>query len=69
MLSEINKLIASNDEKLHSSANQISQLTQMLDEASVAHQRLLGERAAYEKLKTIYEATNNEEGVTDDKTS
>ncbi len=60
MTDEIKKLIADVEGKINNSANQITQLSQMLDEASVNHQRLLGERAGYEKLLKALEGGNKE---------
>lgn len=60
MTDEIKKLIADVEGKINNSANQITQLSQMLDEASVNHQRLLGERAGYEKLLKALEGSNKE---------
>lgn len=60
MTDEIKKLIADVEGRINNSANQITQLSQMLDEASVNHQRLLGERAGYEKLLKALEGSNKE---------
>ncbi|MBP3446256.1 MAG: hypothetical protein J6K64_03165 [Clostridia bacterium] len=60
MTDEIKKLIADVEGRINNSANQITQLSQMLDEASVNHQRLLGERAGYEKLLKALESSNKE---------
>lgn len=66
MTDEIKKLISDVEGRINTSASQITQLSQMLDEASVAHQRLLGERAGYERLlKLCTESTEEGENNAD----
>ncbi|MBQ8574830.1 MAG: hypothetical protein IJ447_02140 [Clostridia bacterium] len=60
MTDEIKKLISDVDKRIEASANQIDQLSQMLNEASVNHQRLIGERAGYSKMLKAMENTTKE---------
>lgn len=55
MIELMTKKIGEVESKIISSEKQIEQLTSMLDEAYSVHQRLLGERDAYLKLKNTLE--------------
>lgn len=65
MTEEITKLMDDVNNRIEASTKQIEQLSRLFDEASVNHQRLLGERAGYVKM---LEALNNttKEGDTND---